>query len=71
MFQPRLNILQKLSRYRFCIALYGRSSNKRSNLNELKFDVKFCEIKAEGFQTAFFMLFAKLGVGDIDFYFNF
>ena len=28
----------------FCIALYGRSGNKRSNLNELKFDVKLCEI---------------------------
>ena len=26
------------------------------NLNELKFDVKFCEIKAEDFQATFLLL---------------
>ena len=31
------------------MALYGRSGNKRSNLKELNFDAKFCEIKAEDF----------------------
>ena len=50
--------LQKLSRYRICIALYGRFGNKCSNLNELKFDVKFCEIKAEDFQATFLILLA-------------
>ena len=50
--------LQKLSRYRFCITLYMLSGNKRSNLNELKFHVKFCEIKAEDFQATFLILFA-------------
>ena len=29
-----------------CNALNGRSGNKRSNLKELKFDVKFGEIEA-------------------------
>ena len=48
--------LQKLSRYRFY--LYGRFGDKRSNLNELKFDVKFCEIKAKDFQVIFLILLA-------------
>ena len=39
-------------------ALYGRSGNKGSNLNELKFDVKFCEKKAEDFQATFLILLA-------------
>ena len=42
----------------FCIALYGRSSNKCSYLNELEFDVKFCEIEAEDFQATFHILLA-------------
>ena len=32
-----------VSRYGICIALYGRPGNKRSNLNERKFDVNFLE----------------------------
>ena len=44
-------------RYPFCILLYGRSDNKRSNFNEQKFDVKFCEIK-EDFQATFLILLA-------------
>ena len=35
-----------------------RSSNKRSNPNELKFDVKFCEIEAEDLQATFLILLA-------------
>ena len=30
--------------------------HKRSNLIELKFDVKFCEIEAEDFQATFHIL---------------
>ena len=41
-----------------CIALYGRSGNKRSNLSEPKFDVKFCEIEAGDFQATFHILLA-------------
>ena len=52
------NFLQNLSRYRFCIALYGRSGNKRWNLNELNFDVKFCETEAENIQAIFHILLA-------------
>ena len=37
---------------------YGRSGNKHSNPNELKFDVKFCEIEAEDFQATFHILLA-------------
>ena len=47
-----------IARYRFCIALYGRSGNKRSNLNELKFDAKFCEMEADDFQATFHILLA-------------
>ena len=36
---------QKLLWYRFCTALYGPAGNKRLTLDEVKFDVKFCEIK--------------------------
>ena len=39
--------LQKLSRYRFCITLNTRFSNKRLDLSELKFDATFCETEAE------------------------
>ena len=35
-----------------------RSGDKRSNINELKFDVKFCEIKAEDFQATSLTLLA-------------
>ena len=45
------------------IALYGRSSNKHSNLNELKFDVKFCETEAEDFQVTFSSYWPNAGVG--------
>ena len=41
MFHTRLNNFRDIN---FAIALYVRSGNKLSNLNELKFDVKFCEI---------------------------
>ena len=61
MFHTRLNnfpCLLKLLRYQFCIVLYGRSGNKRLNLSELKFDVKFCGIKAEDFQATFRILLA-------------
>ena len=51
---------QKLSRYRVCIAFYGRTGNTRSNLNALKFEVNFCEIKAEHFQATFLILLALL-----------
>ena len=34
------------------------SGNKRTKLNELKFDIKFCEIKAEDFQATFLILLA-------------
>ena len=50
--------LQKVSRYRFCIALYGRSGNKQTNLKELKSDAKFCETEAEDFQVIFHILLA-------------
>ena len=50
--------LQKLLQYRFCVALYLRSGNKRSNGNELKFDAKFCEIEADDFQATFHILLA-------------
>ena len=43
---------------RVCIVLYGLSDNKLSNLNELKCDVKFCEIKAKDFQATFLILLA-------------
>ena len=46
MFHTRLKIIA----ISILHALYGRSGNKRSNLNELKFDVKFCEIKKEDLQ---------------------
>ena len=35
-----------------------RFLNKRPILNELKFDVKLCEIKAEDFQATFLILLA-------------
>ena len=48
---------------------YGRSVNKRSNVNELKFDVKFCEIKAEDFQATFSSSYwPNTEVGDIEKY---
>ena len=53
-FHTRLNNFPVFRNY--CIALYGRRGNKRSNLNELKFDVKFCEIKAEDFQATFLIV---------------
>ena len=39
-------------------ALRCCSGNKGSNLNELKFDVKFCGIEAEDFQATFRILLA-------------
>ena len=35
--------------------VYGRSGNKRSNLSELKFSVKFCDTEAEKFQVNCFI----------------
>ena len=58
--------LQKLSRYRFCIALYGRSGNKRSNLSELNFDIKFCEIEAEDFKRHSTSYWLNVGVGYLE-----
>ena len=61
MYHTHLNIFSIVGNYRdidFCIALYGRSGNKRTHLNELKFDVKFCEIKAEDFQAAIHIVLA-------------
>ena len=57
MFHTRLNNFPVFRNYRdidlrctmYCIALYGRSSNKCSNLNELKF---------EDFQAIFLILLA-------------
>ena len=37
----------------------GCSGNKRSNLSELKFDVKFCDTKVENFQATFLILLAE------------
>ena len=52
MFQTRLNDFPVFRN--ICITLYERSGNKRSNLNELKFqDIKFWEIKADHFQATF------------------
>ena len=42
--------------FKIFIALYGHSGNRGSNLNELKFDVKFYEIEAEDFQATFHSL---------------
>ena len=61
MFHTRLNNFSVFRNYRdidFCIALYGRSGNNHLNLNELKFYVKFCEIKTEDFQATFLILLA-------------
>ena len=61
MFRTRLNNFPVSINYRdtdFCIALYGPSGNKRSNLNDLKSDVKLCEIKAEDIQATFLILLA-------------
>ena len=63
MFHTRLNNFPDFRNYRdidFALRCprYGRSGNKRSNLNELKFDVKFYEIKAEDFQMTFLILLA-------------
>ena len=33
--------------------MYGHSGNKHPNLKKLKFDVKFCDIKADDFQATF------------------
>ena len=38
--------------------LYGRTGNKRLNLNELIFDVECCETEAEDFQATFHILLA-------------
>ena len=38
----------------------------QSNINELEFYVKFCEIKAEDFKATFLILLANVGVGDIE-----
>ena len=57
MFHNRLNNVPVFRNCRdidFFIALYGRY------LNELKFDVKLFEIKAEKFQATFLILLAKL-----------
>ena len=37
---------------------FGQSGNKSSNLNELKCDLKFCEIEAEDFQVTIHILLA-------------
>ena len=37
-----------------------------TNLNVLKFDVKFCEIKAEDFQATSSSYWPNVGVGDIE-----
>ena len=52
-----------LSRCRFCIALYGRSGNKRSNLSELKSEIKFWAIKAEEFQAPVSSYWPNVGAG--------
>ena len=58
MFSTRLNTFPVLRNYRDIGFALGRSCNKLSNLNELKFDVNFCEIKAEDFQATFLILLA-------------
>ena len=63
-----LNKKSKSSRYRFCIALYGRSGNKNSNLNELKFDVKFKQMIFKRQPSSYWpsSYWPNIGVGDIE-----
>ena len=56
MLHTRLNNFPVVRNYRDIDFAYGRSGNKRSNLNELKFDVKFCEIESVDFQATFNIL---------------
>ena len=62
LLHTRLNNFPVFRNYRdidFALrSLYRRSGNKRSNLNELKLDVKFCEIEAEDFQVTFHIVLA-------------
>ena len=52
---------------RCCITLFGRSVNKRSNLNELKYDVKCCEIEEENFQaTCLTLLDRDIRLGHVE-----
>ena len=47
-------------------ALYGRSGNKRSYLNEVNFNDKFCETKAEDCQAHSSSYWPNVGVGNIE-----
>ena len=65
MFHTRLNNFPVFRNYsdtdfalRCMDVLAKKKKKKRSNLNELKFDVKFCEIEAENFQATFHILLA-------------
>ena len=64
MFHIRLNNFPVLRNKRDID--FGRSGNKRSNFNELKFDVKFCEIKTEDFKRHSSSYWPNVGVGDIE-----
>ena len=59
-----INQLFLLNESSVSFALYGRSGNKRSNLNELKFDAEFCEIEAVDFQATSY--WPNVGVGTIE-----
>ena len=61
MFHTRLNNFAVFRNYRdidFVLGCMDVLATKRSNLNELKFDVKFGEIKEEDFQATFLILLA-------------
>ena len=61
MFHTRLINFPVFINYRdidFALRCMDVLAKKRSNLNELKFDVKLCEIKAEDIQATFLILLA-------------
>ena len=61
MLHTRLSNFPVFRNYRdFALRWYGHSGNKSSNLNVLKFDVKFCEIEAEVSQATFHILLGIL-----------
>ena len=69
MFHARLNNFPVFRNYRdidLALLCIGRSGNKCSNLNELKFDVKFCNIKEERFKRHFSTYWPNVGVGDME-----
>ena len=62
MFHTRLNNFPVFRN--FCIELNGRSCNKYSNLNELKFDLNFVKLKLRIFKRHFSSYWPNVGVRD-------